>query len=127
MLKDRNKASKGVVPDEAGASLTPGNVRVLYNRECQARYDDGLACAPGYVFLGHELVHGKQEQADAWPQQLELLLGKHRALAIAAGSCHRLGLAKIFSRLDRLGLFQRALAEVEQGADRRVEPLAGGK
>jgi hypothetical protein len=46
-----------VVPDEAGASLTPGNVRVLYNRECQARYDDGLACAPGYVYLGHELVH----------------------------------------------------------------------
>jgi hypothetical protein len=46
-----------VVILERGGSVQPSSIRVLYNRECIATYDDGSACASPRVYLMHELLH----------------------------------------------------------------------
>jgi hypothetical protein len=42
---------------ERGGVVAPSSIRVLYNRDCVATYDDGTACAPARVYLLHELGH----------------------------------------------------------------------
>jgi hypothetical protein len=46
-----------VVILERGSIVEPASIRVLYNRDCVATYDDGTACAPARVYLMHELLH----------------------------------------------------------------------
>lgn len=50
-------ASGAVVIRERGQAVPPSNIRVLYNRECIATYEDGTACAPPDVYLLHEMQH----------------------------------------------------------------------
>jgi hypothetical protein len=52
-LDDRGR----VVILERGGIVEPASIRVLYNRECVAAYEDGTACAPPRVYLLHELLH----------------------------------------------------------------------
>jgi hypothetical protein len=42
---------------ERGGFVDPSSIRVMYNRECAATYDDGSPCAPARVYLLHELQH----------------------------------------------------------------------
>ena len=46
-----------IVIVERGGVVDPTSIRVLYNRECVATYDDGTPCAPPRVYLFHELHH----------------------------------------------------------------------
>ena len=50
-------SSGSIVIRERGSSIAPSNIRVLYNRECVATYDDGTPCAPPHVYLMHEMQH----------------------------------------------------------------------
>jgi len=50
-------ASGAVVIRERGETVPPANIRVFYNRECVATYDDGTPCAPPHAYLLHEMQH----------------------------------------------------------------------
>lgn len=50
-------ASGAITIRERGEAVAPQNMRVFYNRECIANYDDGTACAPAHVYLLHEMQH----------------------------------------------------------------------
>lgn len=42
---------------ERGGAVDPTSIRVMYNRECAATYEDGTPCALPRVYLMHELMH----------------------------------------------------------------------